>query len=90
MTPYRQRETIIEFRVSGPFAQVNAVDVATGIEVSVTVPARTAKSDYEALAFRKLAKALSDQGIVLSNTVTQENSGTLDRMPPPTKRGIIV
>lgn len=52
------REIIFEFAGLGDYAQVRAIDVATGIEVAATTPARAARIDQERLAARKLARAL--------------------------------
>jgi hypothetical protein len=84
------RETIIEVRVAGLFCQVSAIDVATGIEVAVTVPVQTSKTDRETLAMRKLARALVDQGIRPAITVSNENGDNPRGSPPPKKSGLIV
>jgi hypothetical protein len=84
-----QRETIIEFRVSGSFGQVSAIDVATGIEVSVTVPAQTSKMDREALAFRKLARSLQDNGVDARVSTPNGNGGDPKGTPPPKRPGLI-
>jgi hypothetical protein len=89
-----QRETILEFRVSGSFGFVNAIDVETGIEVSITVPAHTAKADRENLALRRLMKTLTDLGHVaapdpIRSSTENENGGTPRGLPPSDKRGLI-
>lgn len=89
MTPPRQRETILEFRVSGAFGQINAIDVETGIEVSVTVPAVIAKMDRETLALRKLTRALVQAGEVESGEPSHENGGNPQGMPPSKRPGLI-
>jgi hypothetical protein len=83
------RETIIEVRVAGLFCQVSAIDAATGIEVAVTVPAQTSKLDRETLAMRKLARALMDQGIILTTAGLNENGDDPKGTPPPKKSGLI-
>jgi hypothetical protein len=85
-----QRETILEFRVSGQFGFIQAIDVATGIEVSVTVPAATSKTDRETLALRRLAKALADLGYTQPSQTKNKNGGTPEGSPPIVKRGLIV
>lgn len=52
------REIIFEFAGFGDYAQVRAIDVATGLEVAATTPAIAARFDQERLAARKLARAL--------------------------------
>jgi hypothetical protein len=54
------REVIYETRIIGEYAQVRAIDVATGLEVAVTTPAGAAEFDQRRLALRKLEKALAD------------------------------
>jgi hypothetical protein len=76
--PEVHRQTIIEFVISGQFGQVNAIDVDTGIEVTVIVPAQTSKLDRETLALKKLALALSAQ-----------NSPSAPPAKPASKRGLI-
>jgi hypothetical protein len=56
--PLAGREIIFEFRQSGNFMQVCAMDCATGIEVFVTTPTAAHQSDQRALAARKLARVL--------------------------------
>ncbi|NJR20631.1 MAG: serine hydroxymethyltransferase [Hyphomonadaceae bacterium] len=53
------RETIFEYQIVGNFGRVNAIDVATGIEVSVSVPAGCAKVYREQLALRRLDRELA-------------------------------
>ena len=55
------REIIFEHVVNGAYLKTSAIDVATGIEVSVIAPAHAAQSDCERLATRKLLRRL-DQG----------------------------
>ena len=52
------REIIFEFTAIGSSVRVCAVDVETGVEVVVAMPASTARMDQERLALRKLARAL--------------------------------
>jgi hypothetical protein len=89
------RETIFEVRVSGGFAQVSAIDVETGIEVSVTTPASAARSDQHRLARRKLDKVLRENGVVVPNQPDQTTNGDTPQKVSPlsqatSKRGIIV
>lgn len=56
------REVIFEYIQLGNSARVAAVDVATGVEVVVTGPANAARADLEALALRKLERALAGEG----------------------------
>jgi hypothetical protein len=49
---------IFELTVLGDVARMAAVDEATGTEAVVVGPARTARSDLEALALRKLERLL--------------------------------
>jgi hypothetical protein len=90
VTDANRRETIIEFRVSGQFGQVCAIDVATGVEVSVTVPANTSKQDRESVALRKLSKALTESDAALTLSPTQKKGDNPTGSSPSSKRGIIV
>ncbi len=54
------REVLFEIQYLGAFARVAAVDSETGVEVVVQGPATAARADLEALALRKLARALGD------------------------------
>jgi hypothetical protein len=56
------REVLIEIKIIGTSARVAAVDVATGVEVVFQAPAQTARMDIEALAMRRLARALGEDG----------------------------
>jgi hypothetical protein len=98
MTANSQRETILEFRLSGQFGFINAIDVATGIEVAVTVPAQTSKADREALALRRLAKRLTDLGYVPGAQSTfpsgakrdgAKNGDIPQEVPPLNRKGLI-
>lgn len=75
--------------MSGQFGQISAIDVETGIEVAAVVPAMTAKIDREALALKKLAKALAQAGISGSAMPTQANQQTHTKSVS-SKRGLIV
>jgi hypothetical protein len=86
------REIIFEIRVSGGFAQVNAIDVATGLEVSVTTPASAARADQHRLARRKLEGQLANNA--LTNVTAKpashgQHSDAPARASPSPKRGII-
>jgi hypothetical protein len=59
------REIIFEIKPAGAYAQVCAIDCATGTEVFVTTPVNASQSDQRTLALRKLAKVLKDDGHVL-------------------------
>jgi hypothetical protein len=90
------RDIIIEYRVSGQFGQVSAIDVASGTEVSVTVPAHAAKTDREALAIRKLTRALIEASVVegvdaiTPRDATKAKGGNPIGSPPVPKRGILI
>ncbi len=66
-----EREIIFETVRIGDAQRVAAVDVATGIEVVVMAPAGAAIEDVQALALRKLERALGAKG------------GEDDKPPPP-------
>ena len=53
------REVIIETRLVGAYAQVRAVDAATGVEVAVTAPSTISDLDGKRLAMGKLSRALA-------------------------------
>ncbi len=89
-----ERETIIEVRVSGAYAQVNAIDVESGLEVSVTTPATASRADQNALALRKLNKAretvVNEQAARSANTMQPQKNGDVPLSTPPQfKRGLI-
>jgi hypothetical protein len=96
MSALHGREIIIEYRVSGQFGQVCAIDVVSGTEVSVTVPSHAAKADREALAIRKLTRALIDASIVEGGNAmtprdaTQAKGGNPIGSPPLSKRGLTI
>jgi hypothetical protein len=52
----RDGEVYIEITVIGAFARVTAIDAATGVEVTITGPARANRSDLEKLAVRRLSQ----------------------------------
>jgi len=56
---------IFELTVLGDVARMAAVDEATGTEAVVVGSARTARSDLEALALRKLEKLLAEKPAAL-------------------------
>jgi hypothetical protein len=91
------REIILEFRVSGQYGQVSAIDVASGIEVAVTVPSHAAKADREALAIRKLTRALIDasivegrDGVTPRDASTAKGGNPIGSPPIISKRGILI
>jgi hypothetical protein len=91
MSASKNRETILEFRLSGQFGQINAIDVATGLEASVTVPAATSKEDRERLALKKLSRLLANETILDPAPPQNTGENAKDRPKPlPPKRGIIV
>lgn len=65
------REIIFETVRIGDAQRMAAVDVATGVEVVVMAPAGAALEDVQALALRKLERALAGEG------------GGEDAKPPP-------
>jgi hypothetical protein len=69
------REIIFEFRPSGDFMQVCAVDTLTGIEVSITTPVRAAQSDQRQLALQKLENSLQRAGIIPTATTERPADG---------------
>jgi hypothetical protein len=70
------REIIFEIKPSGAYAQVCAIDCATGTEVFVTTPVNASQSDQRTLALRKLAKVLKDEGHVLLDSGSASASPT--------------
>ncbi len=54
------RTVYFEHTTLGDVARTAAVDEATGVEAVVMGPARTARSDLEALALRKLEMLLRE------------------------------
>lgn len=54
----RPGEIYLEFRPIGQQVQVNAIDAATGIEVSVFGPASASQEDLKRIAVRKLQRRL--------------------------------
>lgn len=55
-------EVCFEFTPIGASVKVAAIDVATGIEVSVIGPARASQADLQQLALRKLRARLKAPG----------------------------
>lgn len=53
------REVIFEITRIGDAQRVAAIDVATGVEVVIQAPANAALADVQALALRKLERALT-------------------------------
>jgi len=53
------REVLFEFTVIGNAVKVSAIDVASGIEVSVMGPARASRADLQQLALAKLNARLA-------------------------------
>lgn len=47
-------EVYVEIMIVGAFARVTAIDASTGIEATITGPARANRSDLEKLAVRRL------------------------------------
>jgi hypothetical protein len=84
------REIIFEFRASSGGMRVCAIDCASGIEVFVTTPLNAAKVDQCALASRKLARSLSDQGVLPPLEAAQEKGDAPQGATPLPKRGWIV
>jgi hypothetical protein len=69
----REREVLFEITMVGDVARVAAVDGETGLEVVIMGPAGASRSDLEALALRKLERALAAKD---------------DAVPPP-RRGTL-
>lgn len=67
-----EREIIFEIVRIGDAQRVAAVDVASGVEVVVVAPASAAIEDVQALALRKLERALAG-----------EAGGEAGAKPPP-------
>ncbi|HRE45244.1 MAG TPA: hypothetical protein PKY87_14905 [Terricaulis sp.] len=74
-----ERDIIFEIVRIGDAQRVAAVDVATGVEVVVMAPASAAIEDVQALALRKLERALAG-----------EASGGEGGPKPPPGRGKLV
>ena len=53
------RAVYFEHTILGDVARMTAIDSVTGIEAVVMGPARTPRSDLEALALRKLERLLA-------------------------------
>lgn len=68
-------DVIFEITKIGDAQRVAAVHVATGIEVVIQAPANAALADVQALALRKLERALA---------------GENDSQPPPQRPGKLV
>lgn len=51
-------EVIFEIQRIGETQRVAAIDVASGLEVVIQAPARAAQADVQAIALRKLERAL--------------------------------
>lgn len=54
-----RREIIFEFTPIGASVKVTAVDVASGLEVSVVAPSSAARSELERIALQKLRYMLA-------------------------------
>jgi predicted component of type VI protein secretion system len=54
-----EREVLFEFTQLGTTVRVAAIDAASGVEVVVMAPARTARGDLERLALAKLDRRLA-------------------------------
>jgi len=54
----RPGEVYLEYRPVGKQVQVNAIDAATGIEVSVFGPASASQEDLKRIAVRKLQRRI--------------------------------
>lgn len=72
------REVILEYIPIGGSVKVTAVDVETGIEVSVIGPATAPQTELERVAVRKLRYMLEKR---------REGGGTSDPKPPPDGAG---
>ncbi len=55
------REVLFEFAVIGAVMKAVAIDVATGIEVTVMGPARASRADLQKLALGKLRRRLESE-----------------------------
>jgi hypothetical protein len=55
------REVIFEIRRLGDIQRVAAIDAASGVEVVIQAPASAPRADVEALALRKLERALAGE-----------------------------
>jgi hypothetical protein len=68
------REVLFEFTIVGEYMRVAAIDTQTGVEVVVLGPANAPRDGLEAIALRKLERALQ----------------TPNPPPPPPRKGTIV
>lgn len=74
------REIIIETTKCGNQLKVCAVDVASGMEVSILAPINAMEADRNRIVMRKLQKRLQDTGQIQPQSKT----------PPGKGRGMIV
>jgi len=70
----KDREVLFEFTIVGDYLRAAAIDTQTGIEVVVMGPAQGPREGLEAIALRKLERALQ----------------TPDSPPPPPRKGTII
>ncbi len=67
-TPLNGREILIELNTLGQNLRAIAVDAASTIEVSITMPAHTAQADVRRAVLRKLEWRLRKDGILSEKT----------------------
>ncbi|WP_370867297.1 serine hydroxymethyltransferase [Parvibaculum sp.] len=78
-----RREVIFEYTPIGASVKVTAVDVATGLEVSVVGPSIAPQTELERVAMRKLRYMLEKRGDI------KKDDGKGDP-EPPSGGGIVV
>lgn len=71
------REVLFEFTIVGEYMRAAAVDTATGTEVVVLGPAAGPREGLEALALRKLERALAAPGTPTETPPPPPRKGTL-------------
>jgi hypothetical protein len=73
------REIYIERQVRWQYAQIRAIDAATGLEVAVTTPSNAAQFDQHRLALRKLGQILIAQGHLVLDARDQTAADPSDK-----------
>ena len=74
------REVIFEFISAGSSVKASAIDVATGVEVSIAGPAGAgAQSELKRVALAKLMQRLEREGHIVRGKQPPENGGSNGR-----------